>query len=374
MDWEYVIENLPAGIRSAAGLAVPAVLALLMHWIVFAVASRRAYKTQDLQLISLVKNLHGPTQLILLVVALMFGLRLTDFTGSVLQNSQSVLILGLIASIAWLAIRSLVVGRDFVLGRYKVDVADNLAARRIHTQFRVIHKVLTVLILLVALAVMLATFEQVRAIGVSLLASAGIIGVVLGFSAQRTLATLFAGIQIAIPQPIRLDDVVIVEGEWGWIEEITLTYVVVKIWDLRRLVVPITYFIEKPFQNWTRVSADLLGTVFIYTDYTVPFNEVREELRRILESTELWDKKVCVLQVTDATQQTLELRALMSSEDSPKGWDLRCYVREKLLDFLKQKFPKALPRTRVELSELKKEGDVPVAQAKPSTGPAAPST
>ncbi|MGB2599197.1 MAG: mechanosensitive ion channel domain-containing protein, partial [Candidatus Omnitrophota bacterium] len=198
-------------------------------------------------------------------------------------------------------------------------------------------------------ALVLMTFEKVRQLGTSLLASAGIIGVILGFAAQKTLGNFIAGLQIALAQPIRIDDVVIVEDEWGWIEEITLTYVIVRIWDLRRLVVPISYFIEKPFQNWTRISADILGSVFIYADYTVPVKELRSELTRILEESQHWDKKVNGLQVTNTTAQTVEIRALMSSVDSPTAWNLRCEVREKLLEFLQKRFPECLPRTRVEL-------------------------
>jgi len=205
--------------------------------------------------------------------------------------------------------------------------------------------------MIVTASVILMMFEQLRVIGVSLLASAGIAGLILGFSAQKVLSNLFAGIQIAITQPIRLDDVVIVENEWGWIEEITLTYVVVKIWDLRRLIIPISYFIEKPFQNWTRISADILGTVYIYGDYTIPVAKLREELTRILQSTDLWDGKVDGLQVTNAKEYTLELRALMSAKDSPKAWDLRCLVREKLVAFVQENYPQCLPKFRTELKQ-----------------------
>jgi small-conductance mechanosensitive channel len=179
-----------------------------------------------------------------------------------------------------------------------------------------------------------------------MIASAGVAGIVIGFAAQKSLSALLAGFQIAITQPIRIDDVVIVEGEWGRIEEITLTYVIVCIWDLRRLVVPITYFIEKPFQNWTRTSADILGTVFLRVDYVVPVDSVRQELTRILEASPNWDRKVNVLQVTDAKEQTLELRALASSSDASKSWDLRCEMREKLVAFIQKNYPGSLPRLR----------------------------
>jgi small-conductance mechanosensitive channel len=196
---------------------------------------------------------------------------------------------------------------------------------------------------------MLMVFQPVRQLGTAMIASAGVAGIVIGFAAQKSLGTLLAGFQIAMTQPIRIDDVVIVEGGWGKIEEITLTYVVVRIWDLRRLVVPITYFIEKPFQNWTRTSADILGTVMLQVDYTIPVDAVRQELTRILEESPNWDRKVNGLQVTEAKEKTLELRALMSSSDASKSWDLRCEVREKLVAFIQEHYPASLPLVRARL-------------------------
>jgi small-conductance mechanosensitive channel len=193
---------------------------------------------------------------------------------------------------------------------------------------------------------MLMTFPAVRHIGTSLLASAGLAGLIVGMAARSTLTNVIAGIQVAISQPIRIDDAVVVEGEWGWIEEIDASYVVVRIWDLRRLIVPLSYFIEKPFQNWTRTRADLLGTVMIYTDFTAPVEEIRQELLRILKSTPLWDGKTWGLQVTDATYQSMQLRALMSARNGPTAFDLRCYVRENLIKFLQEKFPASLPQGR----------------------------
>ena len=233
-----------------------------------------------------------------------------------------------------------------------MDVKDNLAMRKIQTQVRVLKKIAVTLIVIITAASMLTVFDSVRRLGTSILASAGVAGIIVGFAAQRSLATLVAGVQIAFTQPIRLDDVVIVEGEWGRIEEITLTYVVVRIWDLRRMVLPITYFIEKPFQNWTRVSADLIGSVFLYVDYTVQLRVLRSELDRILEASKLWDRKVKVLQVTDAKEQTLELRVLASAADSSSAWDLRCEIREQLVDYLQRNHPGSLPRMRAELQPL----------------------
>lgn len=258
---------------------------------------------------------------------------------------------GFIITLSWLLIRLIKVGGDYIGSRYIINIPDNLDARRVHTQIRILEKILVVVVLIISLSTLLMTFEQIRQFGTSILASAGIIGIVLGFAAQKSIATLFAGIQIAITQPIRIDDVVIVENEWGWIEEINLTHIVVRIWDLRRLIVPPSFFIEKPFQNWTRTSASILGTVFIYADYRAPIQAIRNELQRILDNSDLWDKKVCNLQITNTSSQTIEIRALMSASTSPIAWDLRCLVREKLIIFLQENYPESLPRHRIELEK-----------------------
>lgn len=252
--------------------------------------------------------------------------------------------------ITWIIIKAVSFSRVMVMKQYDLKEEDNLKARRVYTQFRVLERIIVFVVILVAVAVALMTFEGIKRIGISLFASAGVAGIILGFAAQKLIGSVLAGFQIAITQPIRIDDVVIVENEWGWIEEINLTYVVVRIWDKRRLIVPTTYFIEKPFQNWTRVSADILGTVFIYTDYTVPVDRLREEFQRILQGTDLWDGKVQVIQVTNATDRAMELRALMSAHDSPTAWDLRVLVREKLIAYLQAHYPDSLPRTRVEMN------------------------
>jgi small-conductance mechanosensitive channel len=261
----------------------------------------------------------------------------------------------IIFATTWLIIRIIKLGKELLLRPYDFDEKDNLQARKITTQFRIIERILITIIIIIALGIALMTFESIRQIGVSLFASAGVAGIIVGFAAQKLLANVLAGIQIALAQPMRLDDVVIVEGEWGWIDEINLTYVVVRIWDKRRLVVPTTYFIEKPFQNWTRQTAEILGTVFIYTDYTVPFDKLREELTRILESDSNWDGKVNVLQVTNTTEKTVEVRALVSAADSPSAWDLRVNVREKLVTFLQENYPDSLPRTRLVLEKEKEQ-------------------
>ena len=254
----------------------------------------------------------------------------------------------LIGVLAWLMIRFLSVLRELVLSRYQIEAKDNLKARQVYTQIHVIERILIVIILVLALSMILMTFERVRQLGMSLLASAGVMGIIIGFAAQRSIATLFAGIQIAITQPIRIDDVVIVEGEWGWIEEITLTFVVVKIWDMRRLVVPITYFIDHPFQNWTRNNAAILGTVYLYTDYTIDVDSLREAFTSQIQESKHWDGEVANLQITNTTEKTIEIRALMSAVDSPTAWDLRCEIREKMIDYMQRHHSESLPKVRIE--------------------------
>lgn len=254
-----------------------------------------------------------------------------------------------IFAFTWLALRALKIVKKKVIANYDLHQEDNYRARKVYTQFNILERIIILLIVILALGFALMSFDSIRELGVSIFASAGIAGIILGLSAQKMIGSILAGIQIAIAQPIKIDDVVIVEGEWGRIEEIMLTYVVINIWDKRRLVVPTTYFIEKPFQNWTKTSSDILGTVFLYTDYNVSFDRLREELTSILENTPLWDGNTNVLQVTDSKISTVEVRALMSAKDSSTAWDLRVHVRERLITFLQQNYPESLPHTRVYL-------------------------
>lgn len=304
---------------------------------------------------SLVRHSERPTRWIfplLASLAVLPGLPLPQQLMSALEHIAG---LGLIAATAWLAILLIQITSDVMTNRYRLDVADNLLARRIQTQFQMLRRVLVILVVVITVSIMLMTFPAIKHIGMSILASAGLASLVVGMAMKGTLANIIAGVQIAFTQPFRLEDAVVVEGEWGWIEEIGTMYVVVRIWDLRRLVLPLSYFLDHPFQNWTRTSADLLGSCFIYTDYTVPVDPLREELRRICESTPLWNKKVCVLQVSDCCQNTLQLRALMDARNSSDAWDLRCLVREKLVEFLQRNYPQSLPRVRGEFDMPKVE-------------------
>jgi len=302
-------------------------------------------EVQDLAIPLIVKTL----RMVVPVAAVTAGLPLLGLPrayDSTVAKAGSLFILG---AVSWLLFQIVAVGEHFMLSRYDVTKADNLKARQIYTQVHILKRTIHVVITVFVLAAGLMMFDRVRSLGASVLASAGVIGIIVGFAAQRTIANLFAGFQLALTQPIRIDDVVIAENEWGRIEEITLTYVVVRIWDLRRLILPLSYFIEHPFQNWTRAQADILGTVFLYTDYTVPVDTLREELRRIVARSPHWDGKVCGLQVTNASERSLELRALASAADASKAWDLRCEIREKLIYFVQQNYPDSLPRLRAEM-------------------------
>ncbi|RDK03872.1 mechanosensitive ion channel family protein [Paraburkholderia lacunae] len=260
--------------------------------------------------------------------------------------------IALIGALTWLSVRSAAAIGEAIVQAHPLDTADNLQARRIHTQARVLARsvMLVIVIVIVGVGGALMTFPSVRQIGASLLASAGVAGLVAGIAARPVLGNLIAGLQIALSQPIRLDDVVVIQGEWGRIEEITGTYVSVRLWDQRRLIVPLQWFIENPFSNWTRSNSQIIGTVFLYVDYRMPLAPLREELARIVENAPEWDRRVQVLQVTDGTERSMQLRALVSSLDSGLNWDLRCRVREGLLDFIQKHYPQYLPRARAEVS------------------------
>lgn len=259
---------------------------------------------------------------------------------------HSLIVLG-IAALTWLLLGVVGTVASYVRGSYDVESADNLAARRVHTQVVILERTADVLIVLFGLAFALMTFPAVRQLGTGLLASAGVAGLAVGFAARPLLENLISGIQLALTQPIRVDDVVIVHGEWGRIEEITTTYVVVRIWDERRLVVPFSTFIQQPFENWTRSSADILGTVFLWADYSVPVDAARAALESIVRDAPLWDGRVCNVQVVDATEHAVKLRALVSAADSGQAWDLRVHVREQWLKWLQETHPESLPKARV---------------------------
>ena len=323
--------------------ATAIVLVEVVH-LIFTRLGRRSPILADLS-----RTARRPFRVIIVVFAVEQGLRsgVDDFTGrpAVLHG----LIIAIIGVAAWLVADLLLVLEDVALDKWRTDVPDNMKARRLKTQVVILRRVTVAAIVVIAAGAALMTFPAVRTLGTSVVASAGLISVVAALAAQSTLGNLFAGLQLAFSDAVRIDDVVVVEGEWGKIEELTLTYVALRIWDDRRLILPNSYFTTKPFQNWTRTGSAVLGTAEIDVDWSVPVEELRAELRRVCEGTELWDGRVCVLQVTDAVGGLIRLRALVSAHDAAALWDLRCLVRERLVGYLWERQQSALPRMRAEV-------------------------
>lgn len=352
--WEIDWPNHPwfsLGVQMAVVLA----LALIATRIAYAVANRAF--ADRLLLGHLIRCTRPQLELVLPLVGVGIVLSVAP------HQLEGVSLLRRLVTVAFITVLSLAVARaidagaDWSLRRYRMDVADNLEARRVHTRTRVLSRTLIFIILLVGVSAALMTFPAVRKIGAGLLASAGVAGLVAGLAAKSVLGNLAAGLQIALTQPIRLDDVLVVQGEWGRVEEITSTYVVLAIWDKRRLVIPLQWFIENPFANWTRTTAQIIGTVFIWVDFSTPLEPLRRELTRILEGAKEWDGQVNVLQVTDWQARAVQLRALCSAPDSGRSWDLCCKVREGLLSYLQREHPDSLPRLRV--------ADTPTAEPAP---------
>lgn len=330
--------------------ALVAVVVGLVVWSIAATILPRVFRFSVL-LTTLLARVARPAQFVLPLVALQFVWSAAPDDLPMLPGVARINGVLLIAALAWIAMGAISAIAETIVRLHPANVSDNLEARRVQTQTRVVARIVNFLIIVVALGAALMTFPAVRQIGASLLASAGVAGLVAGIAARPVLGSLIAGLQIALTQPIRLDDVVIIQGEWGRIEEITATYVVVKIWDERRLVVPLQWVIEHPFENWTRREAKLLGTVFLWLDYRVPLAPLRAELERVCKSAPEWDGRVALLQVVDANDRAMQVRALVSSADASKGWDLRCRVREALIDFLQRQEPDGLPRLRAQIEE-----------------------
>ncbi|MBX7267971.1 mechanosensitive ion channel [Micromonospora sp. Llam7] len=314
----------------------------------------RRWGRRSTLLTELTEHAHRSFQVAVTVLAVQFAVRFSTGYGIGTPWRQALLhllVLAVIAATAWLVASLLVVVEDTALARFRVDVPDNRHARRVRTQVVMLRRVTVVVIVVLTVGVMLMTFPSVRGIGAGVLTSAGVVGVVAALAAQSLLGNLFAGLQLAFSDAVRLDDVVVVEGEWGRIEELTLSYVVVQIWDDRRLILPTSYFTNTPFQNWTRTEAAVLGTAEFEVDWSIPVQTMREELRRLAQATELWDGRVCVLQVTDATGGMIKVRALVSAGNAGALWDLRCLVREHLVAWVRDHRPTAMPRLRTEVGD-----------------------
>lgn len=337
----------PSFVRAVLLLLGVGAAALLVHVALFRMVFRFGLRRPGAQ--RLRRWLRWPARTTTVLVALLVALPFSGFEEGTRAALNHLLVIAIIVATAWLVLRGIRVIEETTLGRLDIGARDNLHARRRLTQVVVLRRVATVAVLVLAAAGILLTFENARSVGASVLASAGVLGLVAGVAARSTLGNLVAGLQIVFAEPIRLDDVVVVEGEWGNIEEITLTYVVVRIWDRRRLVLPTTYFVERPFQNWTRERAQVIGSVSLHLDYRAPIAALRDRLQRCLDASERWDGDVGVLQVVDASESTIHVRALMSAEDAPTAWDLRCEVREGLIGWLQAEAPEALPTRRLEV-------------------------
>ncbi|MYZ46525.1 mechanosensitive ion channel family protein [Propylenella binzhouense] len=339
---------LPEWVQAVLLLAFAITVAILIHRLLARITDRIFSRNEFAR--KLVPRIRGPIRLALIILAVALVAPTTPLTGPQIRLIGHSLLVAFIVLVGWSLVRAVELGAALYLRRYRLDVEDNLLARKHFTQVRILRRAVDTLIIVLTASAALMTFDGVRQYGVSLFASAGAAGLVVGLAAQPVLSNLIAGIQLAITQPIRIEDAVIVEGEYGTIEEITATYVVVRLWDLRRLIVPLKYFIDTPFQNWTREGAAILGTVMLYLDYRAPIPAIRRKLGEIAKASPNWDHRVVGLQVTDAKDQVIELRALVSARNSPRAFDLRCEVREKLIAFLQAEHPEALPRQRVEFA------------------------
>ena len=299
---------------------------------------------------SLEKHLRGSMFLFIPLLLIRLGVNYVNIQPESLGFISTTINIFIILSFCSVLIRLINVAQDMLFIRYDINISNNLRARKIRTQIIYVKKVAIVVLVTLCLSLILLSFPGVRKFGTTILAGAGVAGIIIGFALQKSLVNLFAGIQIAFTQPIKIDDAVVVEKEWGWIEEINLTYVVVRLWDLRRLVLPITYFTENTFQNWTRNNAQILGSVFLYLDYSMPLEPLRQHFEKVLSETKLWDRQTQVLQVTDTSEKTMTIRLLMTAQNSPTAWDLRCHVREKMIEFIQQNYPQSLPHIRATLT------------------------
>jgi small-conductance mechanosensitive channel len=319
----------------------------IVHKLAFAVL-RQVVKNKDVFWRGVIERGRAKLRVMMIIVALGIGVTVSPMDAGPSMQVRSALVFAFILTLGWLASGVLDMWTAMHLRRFNITAEDNLVARKHYTQTRILQRVAKVLLLIVTVGLALMTIAGFRQWGVSLLASAGVVGIIAGLALQPVLTNLLAGIQIALTQPIRIDDAVIVENEWGNVEEITATYVVVKLWDWRRMVLPLSWFITNPFQNWTRESARLIGTAMFYVDYEAPIDRLREAFEGIVKSSKLWDGDVQVMQVTDITERVMQVRCLASARSAPVAFDLRCEIREKLMAFMRDQCPEALPRDRLD--------------------------
>ena len=340
-------------------ICIAILLSLFAHDMFFRILARiRPKHRVDHPVLAIsTQRLRRPARWIVLLTAIGFALPWIPIPSAYLDLTHKALGILWFLALGWLMISAVYMAEDLLLRSYDIGASDNLRARRVRTQMQFMRRISIFLLLLIDAGLILSLFHDSKIwhYGAGLLASAGLASLVLATAAKSTASNLLAGLQIAFTEPIRIDDVVVVQGYWGRIEEITTAYVVIAVWDKRRLIVPLSYFIENSFENWTRNSSDILGTSFLYVDYSVPVEALRQEFTRILESSPLWDRRVNALQVTNLSEHTMEIRCLLSARNSSESFDLRCIVREKMIDFIQKNYPDAFPRTR--FSEDSKNGE-----------------
>lgn len=325
------------------------VLSNAVHYVLFRLLRRKEAQSRVSLGWGLQRYLGRPARAVFILTCLLAVLpSLPDLPYNIAAILRQGFVMAIVVALGWFAVGFVYVLQAITLRRYDLSAEDNIQARRVHTQLQLIRRLVIGFIVILDAGALLWSFDNPRIwhYGSGLLASAGVASLILATAAKSTAANILAGLQIAFSEPIRIDDVVVVQGEWGRIEEITSAYVVIKIWDLRRLIVPLSYFIENSFQNWSRESTDIMGTAFLYVDYAIPVEELRAELDRIVHPHPLWDKKVCGLQVTNLSEKTMELRCLMSSHNASTNFDLRCDVREKMIAYIQKNYPSSFPTTR----------------------------
>ncbi len=353
--WDKFIENvdhLPSFLWNLLLAGIAVLVGLLIKWLLSYFIRRSVRKSNEFSLVkSILLRVGKAFNYFMPILLLNMSIPLMRMQPKYQDLLSRVAEIALTIAFAAMIIGVVHVMEDYFYNTYDLKKSNNLKERKIRTQLQFIRKLLIGIILIVTACIILLSFDSMRKLGAGLLTGVGVGGIIIGFAAQKSLGNLLAGFQLAFTQPIRIDDVLVVEGEWGRVEEITLTYVVLSIWDQRKLILPINYFIEKPFQNWTRNSSEILGTAFLYLDYTAPVEELRVEFDRLVTTSPLWDKRVKVMQVTNISERTMEVRCLISAANSGNAFDLRCLLREKMLQFVQEKYPESLPKTRAELEK-----------------------
>ncbi len=325
--------------------------AMIIAWLVYFVLAGllpRVLVRREPMINIIVARTRRPFLFALIIIAFALVIPAAPIPTPIQAKLDEMLSAAFIVLLGWSVIIVVDALSTFKLSRQTGDLQADIVARKHVTQWQILRRTARVLIVLITVAGALMAFPAVRAYGVSLLASAGAAGLVVGLAARPVLSNLIAGIQIALTQPLRVEDAVVINGEWGWIDEITSTYVVVRIWNWQRMIVPLAWLLENPFQNWTRDSSELIGAVHLHVDYTAPIDALRKRLDEIVHGTKLWSGKVVVLQIVEALPSTIQLRALVSARNSSEAWDLRCLVREGLIAFLQQNYPSSLPKQRLE--------------------------